>query len=120
MVILLLLAGVISKGVFRNGLNRYNGNALLLLFFLLQVETMRICIYGAGAVGLGLASCLIKAGADVDIIARRKTVNKLKKEVKRNMRKKYSDEFFHNTILQAGSIPIKYMRKEFEIRLKRL
>jgi len=41
---------------------------------------MRICIYGAGAVGLGLASCLIKAGADVDIIARRQTVNALKKE----------------------------------------
>ncbi len=41
---------------------------------------MRICIYGAGAVGLGLASCLIKAGTDVDIIARRQTVNALKKE----------------------------------------
>ncbi len=41
---------------------------------------MRICIYGAGAVGLGLASCLIKAGADLDIIARRQTVNALKKD----------------------------------------
>jgi 2-dehydropantoate 2-reductase len=40
---------------------------------------MRICIYGAGAVGLGLASCLIKAGADVDIIARSQTVKALKK-----------------------------------------
>jgi len=41
---------------------------------------MRICIYGAGAIGLGLASCLIKAGADVDIITRRQTVNALKKD----------------------------------------
>jgi 2-dehydropantoate 2-reductase len=41
---------------------------------------MRICIYGAGAVGLGLASCLIKAGTDVDIIARQQTVNALRKE----------------------------------------
>ncbi len=40
---------------------------------------MRICIYGAGAVGLGLASCLIKADAEVDIIARPGTVNALKK-----------------------------------------
>ncbi len=41
---------------------------------------MRICIYGTGAVGLGLASCLIKAGLDTDIIARRQTVNALKKD----------------------------------------
>lgn len=41
---------------------------------------MNICVYGAGAVGLGLASCLIKAGVGVDIISRRKTVNALKKD----------------------------------------
>jgi 2-dehydropantoate 2-reductase len=41
---------------------------------------MRIFVYGAGAVGLGLASCLIKAGADVDIIARPNTVSALEKE----------------------------------------
>jgi len=37
----------------------------------------KILIYAAGAVGLGIASCLIKAGADVDIIAREETVNAL-------------------------------------------
>jgi len=41
---------------------------------------MRICVYGAGAVGLGLASCLIKSGTDVDIIARPQTVDALKKD----------------------------------------
>lgn len=35
---------------------------------------MRILIYGGGAVGLGLASCLIKAEASVDILARKNTV----------------------------------------------
>ena len=34
----------------------------------------RVLIYAAGAVGLGIASCLIKAGIDVDIIARKETV----------------------------------------------
>ena len=35
---------------------------------------MVVLIYGAGAVGLGLASCLLKSGAQVDIIARQDTV----------------------------------------------
>lgn len=39
---------------------------------------MRICVYGTGAVGLGLASCLIKAGTDADMIARPRTVSALK------------------------------------------
>jgi len=41
---------------------------------------MRVCVYGAGAVGLGLASCLIKADTQVDIIARPVTVEALKAE----------------------------------------
>ncbi|MFC1763020.1 ketopantoate reductase family protein [Planctomycetota bacterium] len=35
---------------------------------------MDVLIYGAGAVGLGLASCLLKAGAQVDLLARSNTV----------------------------------------------
>ncbi len=35
---------------------------------------MRALIYGGGAVGLGLGSCLINAGAHVDILARPRTV----------------------------------------------
>jgi 2-dehydropantoate 2-reductase len=40
---------------------------------------MKLLIYGGGAVGLGIASCLIKAGCKVDIIARNDTVRHLKK-----------------------------------------
>ncbi len=41
---------------------------------------MKILIYGGGSVGLGLASCLIKAGGDVDIVARKQTVAALRKD----------------------------------------
>ena len=34
---------------------------------------MRALVYGGGAVGLGLASCLLKSRARVDILARRDT-----------------------------------------------
>jgi 2-dehydropantoate 2-reductase len=39
---------------------------------------MRILIYGGGAVGLGVASCLLKSGCTVDIIARETTVSALR------------------------------------------
>ena len=38
---------------------------------------MNILIYGAGAVGLGLASCLLKADQQVDLIGRKATINAL-------------------------------------------
>ncbi|MCH7649681.1 MAG: 2-dehydropantoate 2-reductase [Nitrospinae bacterium] len=38
---------------------------------------MNILLYGAGAVGLGLASCLLKSGERVDLIGRRETVDAL-------------------------------------------
>lgn len=41
--------------------------------------TMRVLIYGAGAVGLGLASCLLKSGSEVCLIARPDTVRELKR-----------------------------------------
>jgi 2-dehydropantoate 2-reductase len=40
---------------------------------------MNILLYGAGAVGLGLASCLLKSGERVDLIGRADTVSALKK-----------------------------------------
>ena len=40
---------------------------------------MKALIYGGGAVGLGLASCLLKSKATVDIIARKDTVAALQK-----------------------------------------
>ncbi len=42
----------------------------------------------------------------------------LKKDVQRWMGKRYSDLFFHDTILRAGSIPISYLRKIFERKIK--
>lgn len=39
---------------------------------------MRVLIYGGGAVGLGIASCLLKSGCTVDIIAREATVSALR------------------------------------------
>jgi 2-dehydropantoate 2-reductase len=41
---------------------------------------MRALIYGGGAVGLGLASCLLKSKARVDVIARKDTVLCLRKD----------------------------------------
>lgn len=41
---------------------------------------MNVLIYGGGAVGLGLGSCLIKAGAKVDFLSRPDTVALLRQE----------------------------------------
>jgi len=41
---------------------------------------MRALVYGGGAVGLGLASCLLKSGLRLDIIARDNTVRSLRKD----------------------------------------
>jgi 2-dehydropantoate 2-reductase len=38
---------------------------------------MKILLYGAGAVGMGLASCLLKAGEQVDLVGREETVTAL-------------------------------------------
>jgi 2-dehydropantoate 2-reductase len=40
---------------------------------------MKTLVYGAGAVGLGLGSCLLKSGTEVDLVARKKTVSELEK-----------------------------------------
>ena len=40
---------------------------------------MKVLIYGAGAVGLGLASCLLKSGSEVCLIARPDTICELKR-----------------------------------------
>ncbi len=36
---------------------------------------MKVLIYGGGAVGLGIASCLLKSGEEVVILAREETVH---------------------------------------------
>jgi 2-dehydropantoate 2-reductase len=40
--------------------------------------TMRVLIYGAGAVGLGLASCLLKSKSEVCLVGRPNTVHELR------------------------------------------
>jgi len=45
---------------------------------------------------------------------------RLKADVRRAMGKAYTDKFFHDTYLYAGSLPMKYMRRLFELKLKEL
>jgi uncharacterized protein (DUF885 family) len=44
----------------------------------------------------------------------------LRKDVKRALGRKYSDKFFHDTILYAGSLPMKYVRETFDNKVKGL
>jgi len=46
-------------------------------------------------------------------------IKKLKREIQEKMGEKYSDRFFHEIILNAGSIPIKYLREEFDLCIKK-
>ncbi len=39
-----------------------------------KIKTMDVLIYGSGAVGLGLASCLLKAGTEVDLIDKKEEI----------------------------------------------
>ncbi len=45
-----------------------------------MVGIMRALVFGGGSVGLGIGSCLLKAGAAVDIVGREATVAALRKE----------------------------------------
>lgn len=44
-------------------------------------------------------------------------IKKLKREIQEKMGEKYSDRFFHEVILNAGSIPIKYLKEEFYLKI---
>ncbi len=46
-------------------------------------------------------------------------IKKLKREIQEKMGEKYSDKFFHEVILDAGSIPIRYLREEFNLKIKK-
>ena len=41
---------------------------------------MKVAVYGGGAVGLGVASCLLQSGVEVDIVARSETLFALEQE----------------------------------------
>jgi uncharacterized protein (DUF885 family) len=44
----------------------------------------------------------------------------LRRYVKQGLGTQYSDKFFHDTYLYAGSIPMRYMRSLFEYKVKEL
>ncbi len=44
----------------------------------------------------------------------------LRKDVRKGLGKQYSDKFFHDTYLYAGSIPMRYMRQIFEYKVREL
>lgn len=46
-------------------------------------------------------------------------IKKLKADIKNKMKENFSDKFFHQVILNAGSIPVKYLKKEFEFKMKK-
>jgi 2-dehydropantoate 2-reductase len=46
----------------------------------MPAQNTRVLVFGAGSVGLGLASCLLKSGAQVDLIGRESTVTALRTE----------------------------------------
>ncbi|MFQ6128675.1 MAG: DUF885 domain-containing protein [Thermoplasmata archaeon] len=45
-------------------------------------------------------------------------IMELREKVKERMGQKYSEKFFHDAILYAGSIPVKFLQMEFDRRLK--
>lgn len=45
---------------------------------------------------------------------------RLRKAAKKGLGRKYSDKFFHDTILYAGSLPMKYMQEIFDYKVKEL
>jgi uncharacterized protein (DUF885 family) len=44
----------------------------------------------------------------------------LRKDVKKGLGRQYSDKLFHDTILYAGSLPMKYMREILEYKVREL
>src|SRR3989337_3493705 len=47
-------------------------------------------------------------------------IMQLKADVKRGMGRTYTAKFFHATYLYAGSLPMKHIRRLFELKLKEL
>jgi len=43
-------------------------------------------------------------------------LNELKQDVKKELAERYTDKLFHDTLLYAGSMPIKYMRRVFGLK----
>jgi len=46
-------------------------------------------------------------------------IKRLKRDIQEKMGEKYSDRFFHEVILNAGSVPIKYLKEEFNLKINK-
>lgn len=46
-------------------------------------------------------------------------IKELKRYVKDKMRSKFNERFFHNTLLSAGSLPAKLLKKEFDWKIEK-
>lgn len=64
----------LRRSAIRNEWEKFNFK-----FQIITAIIMRVLIYGGGSVGLGIASCLVKAGAEIDIIGRENTVRALRR-----------------------------------------
>lgn len=53
-------------------------------------------------------------------LAGKHLILQLRKDVKKGLGRAYTDKFFHDTYLYAGSIPMRYMRALFEHKVKEL
>lgn len=49
----------------------------------------------------------------------KKMIKELKEEVKEKMGDDFKEKFFHDTILYAGSVPMKYLRKIFYKKIEK-
>lgn len=47
-------------------------------------------------------------------------ISELRNDIRKRMGNDYTERFFHDTILYAGSIPVKFLRMEFDHRLKKM
>ena len=73
--------------------------------------TIKICVYGAGAIGGYLASCLHDAGADVSLIARGPHLVAIQKS---GLKLKIGEETrIYN--LKANNIPIDFGEQDYII-----
>lgn len=47
-------------------------------------------------------------------------IQQLRKDVRKGLGRQYTDKFFHDTFLYAGSIPMRHMRRIFEYKVREL
>ncbi len=59
-------------------------------------------------------------GQPLSYLVGKHLILRLKADVKRSMGPAYTDKFFHDTYLYAGSLPMRHMRELFQLKLREL